>query len=73
MCGHVQSLGEMRNSNRIVVLNSEEKRSVWRPRRDGGVILKLEVKDEDVDRICLARRRNRCQGLMNTIKNFQVP
>jgi hypothetical protein len=44
LCGHVQSLGEMRNSNRIVVLNSEEKRSVWRPRRYGGVILKLVVK-----------------------------
>lgn len=27
----------------------------------------------DVDRICVARRRNRCQDLTNTRNNFQVP
>jgi len=76
VCGHLQSLGEMKNSSRIVILNSEGKRSVWRPRQDGGSNFKISDKVvvcEDVDRICLARRRNQWQGPVNTIKNSQVP
>jgi hypothetical protein len=74
--GHVARMGEKRNAYRLLVGKPEEKRPLGRPRRRWVDNIRMdlgEVGSSDVDRIGLAKDRNRWRALVNSVLNLQVP
>jgi hypothetical protein len=67
--------GETRNAYRLLVGKPEGKRPLRRPRsRWDNIRMDLgEVGSGDVDRIVLAKDRNRRRALVNSVLNFRVP
>jgi hypothetical protein len=69
-------MGEKRSAYRLLVGKPEGKRPLGRPRHrcvDNIRMDLLELAWGDVDWIGLARDRNRCRALLNSVLNLQVP
>jgi hypothetical protein len=69
-------MGEKRNVYRLLVGKPEEKRPLGRPRRRwmGNIRMDLgELGWGDVDRIDLAKDRNKWRTLVNSVLNLRVP
>jgi hypothetical protein len=68
--------GEKRNAYRLLVGKPERKRSLGRPRRRWVDNIRMNLGEMgwgDVDRIGLAKDRNRFRALVNSVLNLQVP
>jgi hypothetical protein len=76
MSGPCSTNGEKRNAYRLLVGKPEGKRPLGIPRRRyvDNINMDLgEVGCGDVDRIGLAKDRNRWRALVNSILNLRVP
>jgi hypothetical protein len=76
LAGHVARVGEKRKTYRLLVGKPEGKRQLGRPRRrcvDNIKMDLLELGWGDDDRIELAKDRNRCRVLVNSVLNLLVP
>jgi hypothetical protein len=74
--GHVARKGEKSNAYRLLVGKPQGKRPLGRPRcrRVDNIRMDLgEVGWGDVDRIGLAKDRNRWRALVNSVLNLRVP
>jgi hypothetical protein len=74
--GHVARMGEKRNAYRLLVRTPEGKRALGRPRlrRVDNIRMDLgEMGWGDVDWIGLAKDRNRCRALVNSVLDLWVP
>jgi hypothetical protein len=74
--GHVARIGEKRNAYRLLEGKPEGKRPLGRPRRRWVDNIRMyvgEVGWGDVDWIGLAKDRNRCRALVNSVLNLRVP
>jgi hypothetical protein len=74
--GHVARMGEKRNAYRLLVEKPEGKTPLGRPRRRwvDNIGMDLgEVGWGDVDRIGLAKDRNRWRAVVNSVLNLRVP
>jgi hypothetical protein len=74
--GHVARMGEKRNAYRLLVGKPKGKRPLERPRRRKVDNIRMdlgEVEWGDVGWIGLAKDRNRCRGLVNSVLNLRVP
>jgi hypothetical protein len=73
---HVARMGKKRNAYRLLMGKPEGKRPLGKPRRTWVVNIRMdlvEVKWVDVDRIGLAKDRNRWRALVNSVLNLRVP
>jgi hypothetical protein len=76
MGGPCSTNGEKRNSYRLLVRKPEGKGPLGRPRRRWVDNIRMdlgEVRWGDVDWIGLAKDRNRCRALVNSVLNLRVP
>jgi hypothetical protein len=76
LAGHVARIEEKRNAYRLLVEKPERKRPLGRPRRRWVDNIRMdlgEVRWGDVDRIGLAKDRNRWRALVNSVLNLRVP
>jgi hypothetical protein len=74
--GNVARMGENRNAYRLLVAKPEGKRPLGRPRRRWVDNIRMDLREVgwgDVDRIGLAKDRNRWRALVNSVLNLQVP
>jgi hypothetical protein len=74
--GHLTRMGEKMNAYRLLVGKPEGKRPLGRPRHrsvDNIGMELLELGWGDVDRIGLARDRNKRRALVNSVLNLRVP
>jgi hypothetical protein len=68
--------GDKRNACRILVVNSEGKRTLGRPRRRWVDNIKMDIREiewSDMDWIDLAQDREQWRAVVNTVKNLRVP
>jgi hypothetical protein len=73
---HVARMGEKRNGYRLLVGKPEGKRSLGRPRGRWMDNIRMDLGDVgwgDVNRIGLAKDRNRWRALVNSVLNLRVP
>jgi hypothetical protein len=73
--GHVARMGEKRNAYRLLVGKPEGKRQLGRPRRRWVDNIRMDLGEVgwgDVDRIGLAKNRNRWRAVVNSVLNFRV-
>jgi hypothetical protein len=73
--GHVAQMEDKRNAYRLLVEKPEGKRPLGRPRRRWVDNIRMdlgEVRFCDVDRIGLAKDRNRWRALVNSVLNLRV-
>jgi len=73
---HVARMGETRNSYKILVRKTEEKRPLGRPRRRQKYNIRLDLREtewEAVDWKHLAQDRDQWQSLVKMIFNLLVP
>jgi hypothetical protein len=73
--GHVARMGEEKNVYRVLMVKSEGKRSVGRPRRrwEDGIRMDLrEIGCGSVDWIQLARDRDRWRAVVSAVMNLRV-
>jgi hypothetical protein len=76
MGGPCSTNGEKRNAYRLLVGKLEGKGPLGRPRRRWVDNIKMDLGDVgwgDVDWIGLAKDRNRCRALVNSVLNLRVP
>jgi len=69
-------MGERRGVNRVLVGNSEGKRSLVRLRRRWEDYIKMDLQEVGcggMDRIDLAKDRNSWRALVNVVMNIRVP
>jgi hypothetical protein len=69
-------MGEKRNTYRLLVGRSEEKRPLGRPRRRWVDNIRMDLGEvgwSGVDWIGLAQDRNRWRALVNSVLNLRVP
>jgi hypothetical protein len=69
-------MGEKRNAYRLLVGKPEEKRPLGRPRCRWVDKIRMDLGEvgwDDVDWIDLAKDRNRCRALVNSVLNVRVP
>jgi hypothetical protein len=74
--GHVAQRGSKRNAYRLLVGKPEGKRLIGRPRRRLVDNIRMDLGEVcwgDVDRIGLAKDRNRWRALVNSVLNLRVP
>jgi hypothetical protein len=74
--GHVARMGEKRNAHRLLVGKPEGKKPLGRPRRRWVDNIRMDLGEVgwgDVDWIGLAKDRNRCRALVNSVLNLPVP
>jgi hypothetical protein len=74
--GHVARMGAKRNAYRLLLGKPEGKRPLGRPRHRWVDNIRMylgEVGWGDVDRIGLAKDRNRWRALVNSVLNLRVP
>jgi hypothetical protein len=68
-------MGEKRNAYRLLVGKPEGKRSLGRPRRRWVDNIRMDLREVgwgDIDRIDLAKGRNRWRALVNSVFNLWV-
>jgi hypothetical protein len=70
LAGHVACMGEMRNAYIILVRKPEGKRPHGRSRHR---IYVRKTEWECVDWMHLAKGKDQCQALVNTVMNLRVP
>jgi hypothetical protein len=73
---HVARIEEKRNAYRLLVRKPERRRPLERPRRrwvDNIRMYLVDVGWGDVDWIGLAKDRNRCRAVVNSVLNLRVP
>jgi hypothetical protein len=74
--GHVARMGEIKNSYKVPVRNTEGKRPLGRPGRrweDNIRVNHRKIVWDDVDWIHLAEDRDQCRALVHAIMNLLVP
>jgi hypothetical protein len=74
--GHVARIGEKRNTYRILVENTEEKRPLERPRRRWADNTKMDLRDvwwDGMDWIDQTQDRDQWRALVNTVMKLRVP
>ena len=74
--GHVGRMGENRDVYRILVVKSEGKRLLERPRRSWEDNIKMDLQEVGcggMDRIDVAQDRERWRALVNTVMKLRVP
>jgi hypothetical protein len=74
--GHLARMGEKRNAYRLLVGKPEGKRPLGRPRRRWVYNIRMDLREvrwSDVERIGLAKDRNRLRALVNSVLNLRVP
>jgi hypothetical protein len=72
-CG---TIGETRNTYRILVGKPEGKRPLGRPRRRWVDNIKMDLRDsgwDDMDWIDVAQDRDQWRALVSTVMNLEVP
>jgi hypothetical protein len=75
MGGSCSTNGEKRNAYRLLVGKPEGKRLLGRPRRRWVDNIRMDLGEVgwgDVDWIGLAKDRNRCRAVVNSVLNLQV-
>jgi hypothetical protein len=73
--GHVERMGEKRNTHKILVGKPEENRPLGRPRRrweDNIKMDRTEIRCGGMDWIDLAQDSDRWRVLVNTVMNLRV-
>jgi hypothetical protein len=73
---HVARIGEVRGAYNILVGRPEGRRPLGRPRRrwEDNILMDLrEIGFGDVDRIHLARDRDRWRAVLNVVLNLRLP
>jgi hypothetical protein len=75
MGGAYSTNGENRNAYRLLVGKAVEKNPLGRPicRRVDNIRMGIREVNSGVDWIGLAKDRNRCRALVNSIMNLRVP
>jgi hypothetical protein len=76
MSGKCSTKGEKRNTYRILLGQQEGKRPLGRTGRRWVDNIKIdlrEIGEDGVDWIDLARDRDQCRALINTVLNLRVP
>jgi hypothetical protein len=76
MGGPCSTNGEKRTAYRLLVGKIEGKRPLGRPRRRWVDNIRMDLGEVgwgDVDRIGLAKDKNRWRALVNSVLNLQVP
>jgi hypothetical protein len=74
--GHVTTMGEKRNSYRILVGKPERKKPLGRPRRRWVDNIKIDLREigwDSMDLIDLVQDRDKWWSLLNTVMNLRVP
>ena len=72
--GHIARVGEKRGAYRVLVGKPEGKRPLGRPRHRWEDNIKVDFQEVGVlDRIELAKYRDRWRELVNAVMNFRVP
>jgi hypothetical protein len=74
--GHIARMWEKRNAYRIMVGKSDRKRLLGRPRHRLVHNIKMDLKEigwGGMDWISLAKDRDQCRALVNTVTNLRVP
>ena len=74
--GHVARMGEGRGVYRVLVVKSEGKRPLGRPRRRWEDNIKMDLQEVGggcEDWMVLAKDRDRWQALVSTLMNLRVP
>jgi hypothetical protein len=73
---HVAQIWETRNSYRLLVGKSEEKRPLVRPGHRWVDNIKIDLREtgwDDIEGIDLAQDRNQWKALVNVVMNLRVP
>ena len=73
--GHVGRMGEGRGVHRVLVGKAKGKRPLGRPRRRWEDNIKMDLQEVGGggDWMELAKDRDRCRALVNTVMNLRVP
>jgi hypothetical protein len=75
LAGHIARMGIMRNAYRMLIVKSEGKRALGRPRHRWEDIIKLDLREREwdaVDWINCTEGREQWRAVMNMIMNLWV-